>query len=107
MYNIGKGPPFYTETCKSRSTPQNLLNSIINPSGDDGLGQEEGGSKRAALISCRAPRSFHEIVAEYVKQGPYLYESGFIGAAVREKIRRDTPELYKTVSQPRENPPQT
>jgi len=36
-----------------------------------------------------------DLIEEYLKRGTHISRSDFIRAAVREKIMRDAPELYR------------
>lgn len=45
-------------------------------------------------ISARVTLPLRKLVSEYLGHKAYISEGEFIRDAIREKIRRDTPELY-------------
>jgi Arc/MetJ-type ribon-helix-helix transcriptional regulator len=48
-----------------------------------------------AVVSVRITRRLHDLLAEYMKRDAYITESDFLRDAIREKIKRDAPHLYK------------
>jgi Arc/MetJ-type ribon-helix-helix transcriptional regulator len=50
--------------------------------------------KHEAFVGARIPSRFKELIAEFLKRDTHLNESDFVRDALREKIRRDAPELY-------------
>ena len=46
-------------------------------------------------INVKVPRTFKELIQKYVKCNLYTNLSEFTRDALREKIQRDAPELYK------------
>lgn len=47
------------------------------------------------VIGVRVPRSLSDMVNEYIAKDTHLNSSDFMRDAIREKIKRDAPELYK------------
>lgn len=50
-------------------------------------------------VSARITRPLRELMSEYLKNDAHISEGDFIRDAIREKIRRDTPELYDRMLQ--------
>jgi Arc/MetJ-type ribon-helix-helix transcriptional regulator len=46
-------------------------------------------------ISAWIPRTLKQLMSKYVAQDTHLNESDFIRDAIREKIQREAPELFK------------
>ena len=51
--------------------------------------------KDVEVITVRMPRSLIELINKYILVDTHQNRSEFIRDAVREKIRRDFPELFK------------
>lgn len=51
--------------------------------------------KDESVVAARVPMKLKELVAEYIRRDTHMNESDFIRDAIREKIHRDAPELYK------------
>jgi Arc/MetJ-type ribon-helix-helix transcriptional regulator len=51
------------------------------------------------VLSVRITRRLHDLLTEYLKKDAYLTESDFLRDAIREKIRRDAPHLYRRLFQ--------
>ena len=51
--------------------------------------------KELVNINVRVPRALKELIEEYVKCDLHANLSEFTRDALREKIQRDAPELYK------------
>lgn len=56
-------------------------------------------SKKDVQISARIPCSLKELMRKYVAVDTHINESEFIRDAIREKIRREAPELYRQLFQ--------
>jgi len=50
--------------------------------------------KQESVIAARVPKTLKELIAEFIKQDTHMNESDFVRDAVREKIKRDAPQLY-------------
>lgn len=57
-------------------------------------------------VSARITRPLRELMSEYLKNDAHISEGDFIRDAIREKIKRDTPELYQMMFKNRGNRPQ-
>lgn len=55
--------------------------------------------KVEAAISARIPRTLKELMKKFVNMDTHINESDFIRDAIREKIQRDAPELYRQLFQ--------
>jgi len=53
--------------------------------------------KRCVIITFKAPQSLKELIKKYIEQDTYISRSDFLRDAAREKIQRDTPELYRSL----------
>jgi len=51
--------------------------------------------KRDAYIGVRVPKRLKELIQKVVEVDAHLNEADFVRDAIREKIQRDAPELYK------------
>ena len=51
--------------------------------------------KRDAYIGVRVPKTLKELIQKVVELDAHLNEADFVRDAIREKIKRDAPELYK------------
>jgi len=52
-------------------------------------------SGKEVRITARVPASLKELMWKYIQRGTHLNESDFIRDAIREKILRDAPELFR------------
>jgi Arc/MetJ-type ribon-helix-helix transcriptional regulator len=52
-------------------------------------------SKNEASITVRVPRNLKDLVRQFVAKDTHINESDFVRDAVREKILREAPELFK------------
>jgi Arc/MetJ-type ribon-helix-helix transcriptional regulator len=50
-----------------------------------------------AYIGVRVPRSLKQLVTRIVEVDTHINKSEFVRAAIREKISRDAPQLYRTL----------
>ena len=51
--------------------------------------------KKEAAISARIPYTLKELMKKFVRVDTHINESDFIRDAIREKIQREAPELYR------------
>jgi len=51
--------------------------------------------KHTAYIGVRIPKKLKELIKKVVSLDTHLNEADFIRDAIREKIERDAPQLYK------------
>jgi len=58
------------------------------------LGTEKT-EQRSHVLAFRVTKSLHKLIRMYLERDIHVNESDFIREAVREKIQRDAPELYK------------
>lgn len=56
-------------------------------------------TRRMATISVRIPKSPKALIQNFVSLNTHVNESDFIRDAIREKIRREAPELYSQLFQ--------
>jgi len=52
---------------------------------------------RDAIIAARVPSTLKELIKRFVIKDTHMNESDFLRDAVREKIKREAPDLYKQV----------
>jgi len=66
--------------------------------------QREGNRTREKpmKISAWIPKSLKVLMRRYVEQDTHLNESDFIRDAIRDKIQREAPELYRQLFQTQE-----
>jgi len=50
------------------------------------------------LLGVRVRRSFYKVVREYMKRNGYATISDFLRDAIREKIKREAPQLFELLS---------
>ena len=55
--------------------------------------------RRDVTINVRIPVALKDLVQKIVEQDTHLNESDFYREAIREKIRRDAPDLYRQLFQ--------
>jgi Arc/MetJ-type ribon-helix-helix transcriptional regulator len=55
--------------------------------------------KEEAAISARIPRTLKDLMKKFVSMDAHINESDFIRDAIREKIQRDAPHLYRELFQ--------
>lgn len=60
-------------------------------------------SRKDVQISTRIPAPLKQLMQKYVERDTHLNESEFIRDAIRQKIERDAPDLYKEVFQTAED----
>ena len=53
--------------------------------------------KELVQVSFRVPRVLRDLVKRYLVMDLHMNESEFFRDALREKIRRDAPELYRSL----------
>ena len=58
--------------------------------------------KQESVIAARVPTSLKVLIAKFVRQDTHMNESDFVRDAVREKIKRDAPQLYAKLFQQKE-----
>ncbi|RLG99747.1 hypothetical protein DRO19_01510 [Candidatus Bathyarchaeota archaeon] len=51
--------------------------------------------KRDAYIGVRVPKRLKELIQKVVQLDAHLNEADFVRDAIREKIQREAPELYR------------
>jgi len=51
-------------------------------------------------MSVQVTESLAKIIQEYLKQDSYVSVSDFLRACIKEKLQRDTPDLYKRLYTP-------
>ena len=56
-------------------------------------------TKRMVQVSFRIPENLRQIIEKYVKCDLHINISDFFRDALREKIQRDAPELYRQLFQ--------
>lgn len=64
----------------------------------DGVNMEtQTREQREAAISARIPVPLKSLIQKFVALDTHINESDFIRDAIREKIQRDAPHLYKNL----------
>ena len=53
------------------------------------------GNVRDAVISARVPKALKDLIRKIVERDLHMNESDFVRDAIREKIERETPQLYR------------
>ena len=53
--------------------------------------------ERTKTIATRVTIQFAKLIDSYMESGHYITPADFIRDAIREKIRRDAPNLYNTL----------
>lgn len=51
--------------------------------------------KKDAIISVRVPKTLKDLISKIVEIDTHINESDFLRDALREKIKRDAPHLYR------------
>jgi len=51
--------------------------------------------RKDAFIAARVPKTLKDLVQKIVTLDAHLNEADFVRDAIREKIQRDCPDLYK------------
>ena len=51
--------------------------------------------RKDAFVAARVPKTLKELIQKIVSLDAHLNEADFVRDAIREKIQRDAPELYK------------
>jgi len=54
------------------------------------------------VLSVRVTKSMAKLILSYLQIDTHVSKSDFLRDAVREKIKRDTPQLYAGLFQPKE-----
>jgi len=52
-----------------------------------------------AVIAARIPQTLKQLVVKFIERDTHINESDFLRDAVREKIQRDAPDLFKQLFQ--------
>jgi Arc/MetJ-type ribon-helix-helix transcriptional regulator len=55
--------------------------------------------KQDSVVSARIPPRLKRLVGEFIKRDAHLNESDLLRDALREKIKREAPELYNQLFQ--------
>ncbi|MCK4482851.1 hypothetical protein KAU55_06455, partial [Candidatus Bathyarchaeota archaeon] len=55
--------------------------------------------KQDAVVSARVPIKLKRLVEEFIHKDTHLNESDLLREALREKIRREAPDLYRRILQ--------
>ena len=58
-----------------------------------------GKQRNEAVVAARVPRTLKDLIAKVIQADAHLNESDFVRDAVREKIVRDAPGLYRELFQ--------
>ena len=53
------------------------------------------GKQKESYIGVRVPKTLKELIQKIVEMDTHLNEADFVRDAIREKIQRDAPELYR------------
>lgn len=63
----------------------------------DGVYMETQQKEREAAVSARIPITLKNLIQKFVALDTHINESDFIRDAIREKIQRDAPHLYREI----------
>jgi hypothetical protein len=55
--------------------------------------------KEEAVVAARVSFTLKQLIARFIAQDTHMNESDFVRDAIREKIQRDAPELYRQLFQ--------
>lgn len=55
--------------------------------------------RKDAVVAARIPQTLKDLITKFLAMDAHLNESDFVRDAVREKIRRDAPQLYNQLFQ--------
>ena len=55
--------------------------------------------KRDSVVSARIPNRLKRLLEEFIKRDAHLNESDLLRDALREKIKREAPDLYAKLFQ--------
>jgi Arc/MetJ-type ribon-helix-helix transcriptional regulator len=58
--------------------------------------------EETTTITFRLPLTLRDLLKEYLSLDTHMNESDFLREAVREKIKRDAPKLYKKLFEEKE-----
>jgi len=61
-------------------------------------------TQKDATINVRIPGPFKTLIQKFVAMDTHMNESDFIRAAIKEKIQRDAPGLYKKLFEKESEP---
>jgi len=61
----------------------------------EGICVKKQSREKDAAVSARIPLTLKDLIRKYVALNIHINESDFIRDAIREKIQRDAPHLYK------------
>jgi Arc/MetJ-type ribon-helix-helix transcriptional regulator len=48
-----------------------------------------------AIVAARVPPSLKQMIGKFIHRDTHINESDFLRDAIREKIQRDAPDLYR------------
>lgn len=54
-------------------------------------------SGKEVRVAARVPATLKDLMKKYIEMDTHLNESDFIREAIREKIQREAPDLYKEI----------
>ena len=54
-------------------------------------------SRKEVRVTARVPATLKDLMQKYVEMDTHLNESDFIRDAIREKIQREAPDLYREI----------
>lgn len=57
-------------------------------------------NQKLKVISTRITEPLARVIEEYMKMDAHVTPADFVRDAIREKLKRDTPELYKSMFTP-------
>jgi Arc/MetJ-type ribon-helix-helix transcriptional regulator len=57
--------------------------------------EEENMSKNEVRVTVRMPRTLKELMTQFVALDTHINESDLVRDALREKIQKEAPELYR------------
>jgi len=55
-------------------------------------------TERQAYLTIRMPKTLRELLKAHVSHGLHMNESDFVRESIREKLQREAPDLYQSIS---------
>ena len=57
-------------------------------------------NQKLKVISTRITESLARVIEDYIRRDTHVTQADFVRDAIREKLKRDTPELYRSMFTP-------
>lgn len=66
--------------------------------------EQQQQTEKDAVVAARIPRTLKRLILRVIAVDAHINESDFLRDAIREKIQRDAPEMYKQLFKEASNP---